>query len=405
MVKTESQQIRLLVVDDDENDFIFVKRLLEASTAVKYKAEWAPDMETARERLAHQEVEAVLVDYRMGRSNGLDLLRDRWVMQERPPIILLTGRDDLEVDQEAMEAGASDYLCKTSLSARQLDRVIRYTVRDHQAQKMARQSSRLLDGLTSHLPLSVVWLDDKGVLRDWRGIKLPSFGMPLQQMGDVPLGKIVPGFKKAIQDAQEGSVVPLEWISHEGETTSVFEVTFLPDSGGAGGVIGFMMDVTEKARAESRVKRQSDLLASMAENLPIMIGRLDQEGKIREIQGMGLKRLKIKPHRIIGLDPSPFYPLWHDRLSQLRKSEMISFAVGGHTAEDAWNFEVYLFKENPPLQGTLFFALDLTGQRDVERKVRRDGIRAPTHRYGFARRTGSAAHRNIVFGPSLGGEA
>jgi len=252
MASREPQQIRVLIVDDDENDFILVKRLLEGSPIVHYKVEWVSNMESARQRLIQEGIDAILVDYRMGSSNGLDILRDPWISREHPPVILLTGRDDPEVDKEAMEAGASDYLSKTTLSARQLDRVIRYTVRDHYAQEMARQSNRLLDGLTSYLPLSVAWLDGKGILKDWKGNKFPWLGMPITKIHGSPLADIVPEFKNSIMEAQSGNVASFEWISHggpDGQVPSVFEITFLPEPRGGGGVIVLMMEVTQKARA------------------------------------------------------------------------------------------------------------------------------------------------------------
>jgi len=120
----------------------------------------------------------------------------------------------------------------------------------------------------------------------------------------------------------------------------------------------------------------------MAEHLPIMLGRLDKDGKITEIHGMGLKRLNVTDQEITSLDPSVFYPYWRERIRQLGETEMISFGVGGHLNDQPWNFEAYLFKETPPLQGILFFALDLTGQRDVERKVL-DAMESERQRIGM----------------------
>jgi signal transduction histidine kinase len=193
-------------------------------------------------------------------------------------------------------------------------------------------------------------------------------GTPIPRIAGSILADIVPEFRNSIYQARNGNVSTLEWISHQDQISGVFEITFMPDNG-RGGVIGLMMDITEKARAESRMKRQSDLLAGMAENLPIVVGRIGKDGKIREIHGAGLKRIKVEHHEMIGVNPSSFYPLWQERLRQLEESEMISFAVGGHLDEQPWHCEAYLFKETPPLEGILFFALDQTGQRDVERKV------------------------------------
>ena len=59
---------------------------------------------------------------------GLELLREAMAQGCSIPIILLTGNDDWDVDVEAMEAGAADYLVKGQFGTRQLERSIRYAM-------------------------------------------------------------------------------------------------------------------------------------------------------------------------------------------------------------------------------------------------------------------------------------
>lgn len=72
-----------------------------------------------------------LVDYRLGAHDGLSLLRTIRSEGLTLPVILLTGQGDLQVDLEAMAAGAWDYLIKGQIDAQQLERSIRYAVERH----------------------------------------------------------------------------------------------------------------------------------------------------------------------------------------------------------------------------------------------------------------------------------
>ena len=73
-----------------------------------------------------------LVDYRLGAHNGLDLLQRAILAGCRSPIILLTGQGDKEVDFQAMQAGAADYLIKGQFESPLLERAIRYSLRHAQ---------------------------------------------------------------------------------------------------------------------------------------------------------------------------------------------------------------------------------------------------------------------------------
>ena len=68
------------------------------------------------------------MDYRLGADSGLELIREVLKNGCDVPLILLTGQNDIEVDKQAMNAGASDYLVKGNISAGQLERSIRYSI-------------------------------------------------------------------------------------------------------------------------------------------------------------------------------------------------------------------------------------------------------------------------------------
>jgi two-component system cell cycle sensor histidine kinase/response regulator CckA len=94
--------------------------------------------------MAQNRHEVCLVDYRLGAQNGIELLRAAIERGCAAPIILLTGQGEHEIDLEAMKAGAADYLVKSRLDARLLERSIRYALeRQRAATRAAAEQMRL----------------------------------------------------------------------------------------------------------------------------------------------------------------------------------------------------------------------------------------------------------------------
>ncbi|MDO3383507.1 response regulator [Gilvimarinus algae] len=122
------QDVKLLIVDDDEDDFLLARDLLDEITRGPYVLDWASSYEQGRQQLATNAHDLCLMDYKLGARDGIELLREAPELGYTGPIILLTGMHQGEVDMQALQAGAVDYLVKASLTAEQLARSIRYAL-------------------------------------------------------------------------------------------------------------------------------------------------------------------------------------------------------------------------------------------------------------------------------------
>ena len=128
----DKKLIRVLLVDDDEDDYILTKYLFDEFKDNSYELEWTSNYEDALNDMMTSGHHIYLVDYRLGAHNGLDLLQRAILAGCRSPIILLTGQGDKEVDFQAMQAGAADYLIKGQFESPLLERAIRYSLRHAQ---------------------------------------------------------------------------------------------------------------------------------------------------------------------------------------------------------------------------------------------------------------------------------
>lgn len=123
--------IHILVVDDDEDDFVLVRAALEEISGTRYQTQWVSDWKSGLEGVLAQKHDAYLIDYRLGANSGIELIQEARAKGSVQPLILMTGQGAHEVDLEAMAAGASDYLPKTNLNAAVLERSIRYCITRH----------------------------------------------------------------------------------------------------------------------------------------------------------------------------------------------------------------------------------------------------------------------------------
>ncbi|MFB6455321.1 ATP-binding protein [Chitinophaga sp. Hz27] len=119
---------RILMIDDDEDDFYLVNALLQDISPDQYVLEWASSYRNGLTSIATQSHDLYLVDYRLGSHTGIDVLKYFRELDYNAPVILFTGKGDYLIDKEAMEAGASDYLVKSEINGALLERAIRYTL-------------------------------------------------------------------------------------------------------------------------------------------------------------------------------------------------------------------------------------------------------------------------------------
>ncbi|MEK7707711.1 MAG: PAS domain S-box protein, partial [Verrucomicrobiota bacterium] len=136
--------IKVLLIEDDEDDFILTRDMLSSIRAWHFEVDWIRTYDAGLQAAVGNRHDVCLVDYRLGAQNGVELLQAALAGGCQAPIILLTGMGQPEVDMAAMRAGAADYLVKGRLEAIQLERAIRYAIeRKRAAAQAAFEQARL----------------------------------------------------------------------------------------------------------------------------------------------------------------------------------------------------------------------------------------------------------------------
>ena len=147
--------IRVVLVDDQTLVRQGIRSLLELAGDIAIVAD-AEDGEQGLAAIAREKPDLVLLDVRMPKKSGLDVLRDLKTSGSLPPVILLTTFDDDEALIEGVKAGARGYLLK-DVTLEQLTEAIRAVAAGGTVIRPA-VTERVLRGL-EHVPRTFDALD------------------------------------------------------------------------------------------------------------------------------------------------------------------------------------------------------------------------------------------------------
>jgi len=128
-------ELKIAIIEDDEDDFLIIKELLQSTPLKKVSAYWVNSVAEAKEVYREQIYDVYFIDYRLGSITGTELLRSIQIKGIRKPVIMLTGQGTQEADLDALEVGAYDYLVKGEINAEKIGRSLRYALDRYQTHR------------------------------------------------------------------------------------------------------------------------------------------------------------------------------------------------------------------------------------------------------------------------------
>ncbi|OMH31660.1 bifunctional diguanylate cyclase/phosphodiesterase [Motiliproteus sp. MSK22-1] len=134
--------MKLLLIDDDQLDRMAAIRVLRQSAQPITVVE-AATAEEGIQQLEDHHFDAILLDYRLPDTDGLDVLRLLRI-NRGTSIIMLSGCEDEELAARCIEAGAQDFLLKQELNSRHLLRSIAHARQRHGLEMELRKSHEKL---------------------------------------------------------------------------------------------------------------------------------------------------------------------------------------------------------------------------------------------------------------------
>ena len=315
MPEFEQRAVRILLVDDDEDDFVVTRDLLADSKRTSFVLDWVSGFDEAIDVIVSNAHDIYLIDYRLGEHNGLELLAHARASGCPAPLVLLTGQNDGEIDLAAMRAGAADYLVKGQIDAQLLERSIRYALEQNRTLRALRESEERY-ALSARGANDGLWVWDLRTNDVYYSPRWKSmFGYGEEEIGSSPdewFSRVHPDdvdILRSTLDAHLRGVTPHFENEHRIRTRSGSERWMLSRGlavrdadGQAARIAGSSTDITERKRAEERLTHDAfhDALTDLP-NRALFMDRLQRaiESQVRHPQSyyavlfLDLDRFKV----------------------------------------------------------------------------------------------------------------
>ena len=121
--------VRVLHVDDLEEEFILLRELLSSVPDMQFEFYWVPDIRTAMQAMDEKNFDVCLVDYHLGLDRGLDLIQTAHAKHVKMPFILMSGQKDRSIEREALQIGARLCIDKNDITTSVLLKAIQEAMR------------------------------------------------------------------------------------------------------------------------------------------------------------------------------------------------------------------------------------------------------------------------------------
>ncbi|HEY9762742.1 MAG TPA: ATP-binding protein [Trichocoleus sp.] len=139
-----AKTIRVLLVEDAEEDYLFTRQLLTKRPNSNYQVDWANTYDAAVAAMAHPQHDVYLLDDHLSQQTGFETVR---VINSRVPTILLMETCDRTPNPIPARLGISGFLPKANLTTETLAHTIHTAIRQKQVECLFREHADILEPL------------------------------------------------------------------------------------------------------------------------------------------------------------------------------------------------------------------------------------------------------------------
>jgi signal transduction histidine kinase len=134
-----TEPVHLLLVDDDRVDRLAIRRAIEQS-GLNAILDEAHDGNEALDKVKERRYDCLLLDHDLPAITGMELTQQLRERGNLTPVVLVTGQQNEELLQSAVDAGVTDFFPKGDLSPRRLALRIRFAIRIGRAEAESAKS-------------------------------------------------------------------------------------------------------------------------------------------------------------------------------------------------------------------------------------------------------------------------
>ncbi len=285
---------RILLVEDTPEDAAYLKVILEDGYPGRFAVQVTDTLRDALSRVSPDSFDAVILDLCLPDSMGLATLERLQARTPSLPILVLTGLQDEITAQESIRQGAQDYLVKGTLDGAIVSRAICYAIERKRTENALRRSEERFD-LLSRATNDAVWDWNLKTQRVTWNVGVRAFlDYPPEHVGtdiewwrsqihadDRP--RVVEGIRGVLENGGYFWHDEYRYRCASGDYAFIADRAYVlrDDEGRPLRMIGAMMDVTDRRRAEDALLESNTTLRTLVQASPLAIAVAGPDRKLR----------------------------------------------------------------------------------------------------------------------------
>jgi len=391
----QTTQGLVLIADDDP---ITLQVLSNYLLTEQFGVIQAADSQTVLAQLnTGIQVDLIVLDSLMPTVNGLELSQQLRQQGHAEPIILLATKEQLLALLPLLEKNppVNGYLTKPILKQEFLACVYSYVQlrrlqQQHAQQQWTETQLRQLSRAVEQSANTIIITDLAGNIEFVNpAFSIKSGYRPEEALGQNP--RLLKSGRQSQAVYQElwatitrGAVWQGELLNKRKNGELYWEfVTISPIRDAQGHTSHYLAikeDITEHKRMESALrqsKQQETQLAQLGQitqqllKMPIILSRIDEQGRFTESRGAGLATLNLKENQVVGQNAFSLYPELSDPIEHALRGATQRFRSLGQNQGKIWAFDNFLTFDHISGQGALGISVDISEQIQAEHALRK----------------------------------
>jgi len=177
-------------------------------------------------------------------------------------------------------------------------------------------------------------------------------------------------FEKLVQNPDEVVSVEFRYRASTGNYKTLEAIgNNLLNNESISGIVVNSRDIEDRKKAEAEIIEKSQILNGILSSLPVLIYKINKEGKFTEVVGAA-KALGLDDSKLIGVDVKEQFPAIHENIPKALSGEYFSFVLTSSMRGSSKYFENYLFEDKNEKGNLIGFALDITESKIAEKKLK-----------------------------------
>ena len=256
-----------------------VSESLAGTPPQSFHLEWVERLSSGLDRLARGGINVVLLDLGLPDSQGLATLSAICMSEPRMPVVVLSGSEDELVALEAVQAGAQDYLVKAFVNRHVLGRALRYAIERKRADEAFRESEERLH-LAMNAANEAIWELDlaSGEVR-WNDTYSRNFGRLagegsssqwwVERIHPEDVERVTTSQDRALRGQGNSWEAEYRLLRADGTWADIQDRAIIArdPSGRPVRMVGAMLEITERKRAEEALQTANRQLRQLSSDL------------------------------------------------------------------------------------------------------------------------------------------